>query len=118
MLADAGLDENGLYHCQQAAEKSLKAFLAWHDTPFRKTHDLKELGRACTAIDASLTALAAQADVLTEYAWKLRYPGNIYIPETGEIAAMIALAGEVFIAVRMRLSASTASQESNRGDHQ
>jgi HEPN domain-containing protein len=28
------------FHCQQAVEKALKAFLTWHDRPFRKTHDL------------------------------------------------------------------------------
>jgi len=31
------------FHCQQAAEKYLKGFLAWHETPFSKTHDLLEL---------------------------------------------------------------------------
>jgi HEPN domain-containing protein len=24
-----------VFHCQQAAEKALKAYLAWHDLPFR-----------------------------------------------------------------------------------
>src|SRR5207244_808391 len=33
------------FHCQQAVEKSLKAFLTWHDVVFRKTHDLIELGQ-------------------------------------------------------------------------
>jgi HEPN domain-containing protein len=29
-----------LFHCQQAAEKLLKAlFLTWNQTPFRKTHE-------------------------------------------------------------------------------
>jgi HEPN domain-containing protein len=35
---------DALFHCQQAIEKALKAFLTWHDEPFRKTHDLGELG--------------------------------------------------------------------------
>ncbi|MCX6636945.1 MAG: HEPN domain-containing protein [Acidobacteria bacterium] len=30
-------------HCQQAAEKSLKAFPTWHQRPFPKTHDLRVL---------------------------------------------------------------------------
>jgi hypothetical protein len=34
--------------------KTLKAFLAWHDKPFRKTHSLEELGAACEAIDGAL----------------------------------------------------------------
>ena len=36
--------EDALFHCQQAAEKALKAFLTFHDQPFRKTHDLATLG--------------------------------------------------------------------------
>lgn len=36
------------FHAQQAAEKALKALLALHDEPFRKTHSIEELGRACT----------------------------------------------------------------------
>ena len=33
----------GIYHCQQAAEKSIKAFLVFHDKRFEKTHDLQVL---------------------------------------------------------------------------
>jgi HEPN domain-containing protein len=31
------------YHCQQAAEKYLKALVIHHAIPLRKTHDLEEL---------------------------------------------------------------------------
>ena len=64
-----------MFHAQQAAEKSMKAFLAWHDVPFRKTHNLEELGRQCVALDTTLGPVADQAAPLTEYAWKFRYPG-------------------------------------------
>lgn len=53
-----------------AAEKALKAFLAWHDEPFRKTHDLEELGGQVAAFDPSLRALVDRAGTLTEYAWE------------------------------------------------
>jgi len=43
-----------VFHCQQAAEKALKARLVRFDVPFRKTHNLEELGAACIALDASL----------------------------------------------------------------
>jgi HEPN domain-containing protein len=33
-----------VFHSQQAAEKAAKAFPAFHNVPFRKVHDLKELG--------------------------------------------------------------------------
>lgn len=35
-----------VFHSRQAAEKAMKAFLAWHDAPFRKTHNIEELGQA------------------------------------------------------------------------
>ena len=40
LAADAPLLGDAAFHCQQAVEKALKAFLTWHDLPFRKTHDL------------------------------------------------------------------------------
>src|ERR1035441_9850081 len=44
---------NFVFHSRQAAEKAAKAFLAFHNIPFRKTHDLKELGAQCVAVDRS-----------------------------------------------------------------
>jgi hypothetical protein len=46
----------------------MKAFLAWHDVPVRKTHSLEELGRLCVALDSTLGSLADEAAPLTEYA--------------------------------------------------
>lgn len=59
--------DTALFHSQQAAEKAWKAFLFWHDVPFRRTHDLRELGRACARLDQSLTTIAAQAEDLTAF---------------------------------------------------
>jgi HEPN domain-containing protein len=64
-----------VFHAQQLVEKTLKAFLSWHDQPFRKTHSLVELGRQCAVIQPDLEALLREAAPLTEYAWKFRYPG-------------------------------------------
>jgi HEPN domain-containing protein len=36
---------NALYHCQQAAEKAMKALLYWQDVPFHKTQTLQDLGK-------------------------------------------------------------------------
>jgi HEPN domain-containing protein len=43
-----------VFHAQQAVEKSMKAFLTWHSTPFRKTHLLEELGESCLTLDSTL----------------------------------------------------------------
>jgi HEPN domain-containing protein len=43
-LIDADIASSALFHCQQAVEKSFKAFLTWHGVPFRRVHDLEETG--------------------------------------------------------------------------
>jgi HEPN domain-containing protein len=50
----SALPSVAVFHCQQAAEEAMKDFLAWHDVPFRKTHDLEEIGQARIAIDPTL----------------------------------------------------------------
>jgi len=87
---EEGLWGDVMFHAQQAAEKAMKAFLAWHDVPFRKTHNLEELGRQCVALDATLETLADQAVPLTEYAWKFRYPGESDEPTREEAEQALA----------------------------
>ena len=74
-----------MFHCQQAAEKALKAFLTFHDQPFRKTHDLASLGKQCANIDATLEALVDRLDDLSEYAWAYRYPTGFAAPTPGDV---------------------------------
>jgi len=38
------------FHCQQAAEKSLKAFLAYNEYHVEKTHDIEFLVKLCIKI--------------------------------------------------------------------
>ena len=97
------LSGGAVFHCQQAAEKALKAFLVWHDVPFRKTHDLKEIGEACVELDTNLMGFVGRAVPLTEYAWKFRYPGEPEAPSLEEVEAAFALATEVYEAILKRL---------------
>jgi HEPN domain-containing protein len=99
LQADPPFADDIVFHAQQAAEKSLKAFLSWHRVPFRKTHNLIELGEACCQIDQSLDPLLRRAAPLTEYAWKFRYPGDPEEATAEEAAGALATAREVFEAV-------------------
>ena len=92
-----------LFHSQQAVEKALKALLTWHDKPFRKTHELRDLGELCIAIDASLQTALEPAFALTEYAWRFRYPGAPVEPTLDEAQAAVALAHRVADSVFSRL---------------
>jgi HEPN domain-containing protein len=104
LLGAAGHDANALYHSQQTVEKALKAFLTWHDKPFRKTHNLMELGGACAAVDPSINSTTVSVHALSDYAWKLRYPGDPYVLEDGELSSMIQLASSALKAIQDRLS--------------
>jgi HEPN domain-containing protein len=45
------------FHCQQAAEKYLKAFLVYNDQEPPKTHDLIELAKLCSNYDSDFSLL-------------------------------------------------------------
>ena len=101
--AQPPLSSDIVFHAQQAAEKAMKGFLAWHDRPFRKTHNLVEIGEACAAADSALEQPLRRAAPLTEYAWKFRYPGEPELPTVEEAEAALALAQEVYNVILDRL---------------
>jgi HEPN domain-containing protein len=105
------LSNSAVFHCQQAVEKALKGFLAWHDVPLRKTHNLLEVGGACAEIDATLSELVERAAPLTEYAWKFRYPGEVSGVSAKEAQQALALASEILKAVVARVP-TTAKRKS------
>jgi HEPN domain-containing protein len=95
--------DTALFHAQQAVEKAWKAFLFWHGVPFRRTHDLRELGGACAQLDGSLRPLAERAEDLSLFAWIFRYPGELEEPAADEAEAALGQAREVYEAVLARL---------------
>lgn len=103
LQANPALIEDALFHCQQAAEKAMKAFLAAKDVPFRKTHDLDELALACERLDASLKEALNPARDLTVFAWEFRYPGTDDPPPEAEVHVSLVLAQNAVDAVRLRL---------------
>ena len=102
-LIGAGLLDAAVFHCQQAAEKALKGFLAFHDVPFRKTHNLEEIGEQCIRSDGSLRPEIDRAVPLTEYAWRFRYPGDPAGVDAAEAAEAIVTARRVHTCILARL---------------
>ena len=97
LIADA------LFHAQQACEKAMKAFLTWHDVPFRKTHDLGVVGEQCCVVDRTLEPLFRDAAPLTQYAWRFRYPGESIEPAATDGDHALGLAERVVSEVVDRL---------------
>ena len=85
------LADVSVYHCQQAAEKALKAYLVAMDTPFAKTHDLTELVATAEFLDPVFNRLAEAAAILTPYATAFRYPTGQPDPSPAEARQAFAM---------------------------
>jgi HEPN domain-containing protein len=84
MEGDEPYLDTAVYHCQQAAEKALKALLTYHDVSFEKTHDLTELLALSAKADPALDRWRIVAQELTPYAVRFRYPGDVLEPSRSE----------------------------------
>jgi HEPN domain-containing protein len=103
LVAQPAVPEDAVFHCQQAIEKALKAFLVWHDVPFQKTHDLGKLGKQAVEFDTTLDPLVEQVVDLTKYAWVFRYPGDPAVPTAEEAAEALFRARRTVEEITTRL---------------
>ena len=83
---DVPIIDTACFHCQQCAEKYLKAFLTDHLIRFERTHVLIELLELCIPIDKDFSKLANDLNSLEGYAVAIRYPGSIVSTELAEDA--------------------------------
>ncbi|MBK5964022.1 hypothetical protein CCR95_07955 [Thiocystis minor] len=99
------ITDTAVYHCQQAAEKALKAVLVEAGQPVFKTHDLMMLLTKCAAGDQRFTRWIDLAATLTPYATHFRYPCSDPDPGLEEALEAIALATDLYEFVRTRFDA-------------
>lgn len=78
LKTDTIITEIVCFHCQQAAEKYLKAFLVKFQIEFQKTHSIMTLINLCSKVDRSFKDKLSDADILTDYAVEIRYPDEWY----------------------------------------
>lgn len=91
------------FHCQQTVEKALKGFLAFRAIPFRKTHNLEEIGEACVSADSTLKPVVDRAVPFSDYAWRFRYPADDQTIDETEAGAALNTGREILNAVLVRL---------------
>ena len=82
------------YHCQQAVEKYLKAFLCYNGVIPPKIHVLETLCALCSEFDSSFNNIARDCAYLSPFAVQARYPlemeiTNINIVKSLEIAQKV-----------------------------
>jgi HEPN domain-containing protein len=90
------------FHCQQAAEKYLKAWLQENGLPLPKTHDLEKLLDDLLPHDATLGVFRAGLVRLTRYAVDYRYPG--IHATSAQAQSAVRFAARFRDAIRQRLN--------------
>lgn len=76
MEHDPPVLDTAAFHCQQAVEKALKAFLVWKGVRFEKVHSLTYLLDLCEAEEAKFASLRDRVEALAPFAVEVRYPGE------------------------------------------
>jgi len=93
--------DTACFHCQQCAEKYLKAFLTDHRIRFERTHVLMDLLELCLPVDQDFGKIANDLGSLEGYAVAIRYPGAIVPVELAEEA--FKTAGRIRKFIRRKL---------------
>lgn len=68
------------FHCQQAAEKLLKAFLVLRESEYPLTHNLFVILEEILKYDPSADDLRESLAILNPYSVEVRYPGDAWMP--------------------------------------
>jgi HEPN domain-containing protein len=94
------------FHCQQAVEKYLKAYLIFQSLEFRFSHDLVYLLDLITQKDSDFENYYNTVSELQGYAVEIRYPNEtIFLSnEKVENAMMIAKDVREFVVKKMNVS--------------
>lgn len=92
VLFENQLFDTTVYHCQQAAEKALKAYLVYQQVVLQKTHNLVVLVERCIEFNAAFEILRDSAEALTPYATEFRYPGDVIEPEQDDVKEALEMA--------------------------
>lgn len=69
------------YHCQQAAEKYLKALFVKNQKELVKTHDLVVLAKSLSDVCHSVSDILRECAILTPYGVRIRYPQEMPLEE-------------------------------------
>ena len=83
------------FHCQQAAEKLLKAYLLASGQPAPRTHDLLLLLERVLSLNTAAEQLRDALSILVPYAVEIRYPDDWFAPSEEDAHEARGAAGQV-----------------------
>ena len=99
------------FHCQQSAEKYLKALLQELGRPIPRTHILRDLVNLLLSDHAELRSLQRGVKFLTRFAVETRYPGES--ASKRQTVAALRWAGRVRAIARTLLGIRPARKKSH-----
>ena len=91
------------FHCQQCAEKYIKAFLEEHKVDFPRHHNLIQLLELCLPLDKSFESTRPDLQSLEQYAVAVRYPGVNVKVKTAEEALNAAKRIRGFVRKKLKI---------------
>ncbi|MCL0062232.1 HEPN domain-containing protein [Thermodesulfovibrionales bacterium] len=100
MQGDEPLPDTAMYHTQQCAEKTLKAYLSYKQHPIQKTHNLSVLVEICCGFDKKFEELFPYADVLTPYGIVFRYPDFNTVPDEQDVSDAVEISEKILVFVK------------------
>jgi HEPN domain-containing protein len=94
--------DNACFHCQQAIEKYLKAFLIYHGQDVERTHNIIFLLSQCANFDPVFATIDPMD--INAYAVQGRYPDDNIMPEVTEAQSYYQLVIQIQSLVIARVS--------------
>jgi HEPN domain-containing protein len=74
-VVEVPIVDTACFHCQQCAEKYVKAYLEEHEVDYARNHNLMQLLDLCIRLDESFETIRRPLQSLEHYAVTIRYPG-------------------------------------------
>jgi len=92
------------YHCQQAVEKYIKAYIVSRDEELNKIHDLIELNKICKKHNKNFENIDTMCSELNNYAVIVRYPFHTLDLEEIDVKKALKYATEIREFITSQLS--------------
>ncbi|MBX9831307.1 HEPN domain-containing protein [Candidatus Babeliales bacterium] len=92
-----------VFHTHQCAEKALKTYLVFCQSPILKTHDLPKLLEVCVQKDPSFKELLNEVLSLNSYGTYSRYPDDRFSIDQEEAARAVKYASRIFDFVEKKI---------------
>lgn len=112
LFDERGYNEVICFHIHQAIEKYLKGFLVYNGVEYKRIHDLEELLKACSDIDADFLNFLDECLSITEYYFESRYPlGDIMDYSSEEVKDSLDEAYKIIDLIKDKIKADDEEKE-------